>query len=118
MLLDRGAGSIEGRMRRRIAAGEAFVPTTTTETVEIFCPTERFVGRAYIALAGGPMFFTDFVRAMRRPEPEIVERASELRSIAEAIRVGDTWLAFLRTESWERIHPLRVAADTEVRCAA
>lgn len=106
--------TLERQRAKRLASR---LTTPVVEIVEHHCPTRRFLGRAQIVLSEGPMFFDDFVRAMRRPESEIVERAGELRAIAEAMRVGRSWVAYLKTESWERLHPFR-ASRGEVRRAA
>lgn len=69
----------------------------------IFVPTARLLGRAIIALSEGPRTMEELAGDVGVELEELLERQEVLRGHVHAIRLEHTDLAFLRTESCERL---------------
>lgn len=106
-------GSREGALKATIArqinaqSRADYRPPRLREPIEPFCPDERLLGRALIALAEGPLTFEELGRAVRLDLEQLAERAPVLRGHVHALRVGPTWIAFHARESWAAIDAAR-----------
>jgi hypothetical protein len=71
---------------------------------DVWVPDDRLLGRALLAVAGGPVDFFTLAYATGLGHSELEERADVLRGHIYAIRVGDeNWIAFRKDETWSAI---------------
>ncbi len=96
LMRDGGAG------RLRIVQPKRVIVQTT------FAPDSTLRARVTIALSAGPMTLDDLAHRIEVDADELCERCGVLRDIAAAMHLDGVWLAFLRTESWERLWPARL----------
>jgi hypothetical protein len=112
---DRSAAARIGWQTRRANPQPARHLHLVPPTREVWTPPRRLLGRALIVLSQGPLTFEGLASVLGISESELEERCEELRGHVESMRVGSTWIAHLRTESWFRIWPLREALLTSER---
>lgn len=65
----------------------------------VWVPRERLLGRAILALAAGPLTAPQLAARCGVDLEELEDVAGLLRPHAEALRIGDELLAYLRIES-------------------
>ena len=94
-------------------------PLIPAQSVHVFDAV--LLGRAVIALAGGPLTLPDLARACGVPVAELVERQGVLRGHVQALRFGED-VAYLHshrmTTGWDQLDPMRVRVVSDERKAA
>ena len=110
-----------GEIRVTGKAGASGVVLPIVHAQRVWVPRERLLGRAILALAAGPLTAPQLAARCGVDLEELEDVAGLLRPHAEALRIGDELLAYLRIESASVVFEARarlLATEEVCRVAA